>query len=294
MPPSIANGSSDRPGPPDDHPDRERTTRSIRAARALPGPPDLLDAIRRIRLNRFLAQAGVASRRGADRLIESGRVRVNGAVVTELGTLVLPGRDQVEVDGQLLGTMETPRYVMLHKPAGYVTTVSDPQGRPTVIDLLGEATLEARLFPVGRLDLDSEGLLLLTNDGTLTHRLLHPRYHVAKRYRVWTTPAARDVDLAQLAAGVEIEPGVATQPAVVERAGADSFDIEIKEGKKRQIRRMCEALGLTVTRLLRLTFGPLALGDLPPGAVRPLTPEEIHALDLAAGLPHRRREPPLG
>ena len=202
------------------------------------------------------------------------------------------------MDGQLLGTMETPRYVMLHKPAGYVTTVSDPQGRPTVIDLLGEETLEARLFPVGRLDLDSEGLLLLTNDGTLTHRLLHPRYHVAKRYRVWTEPAPRDVDLSQLAAGVEIEPGIATQPAAVARANAnvaaDAFEIEIKEGKKRQIRRMCEALGLTVTRLLRLTFGPLALGDLPSGALRPLTPAEIHALDLAAGLPHRRREPPLG
>jgi pseudouridine synthase len=258
----------------------------------VPGPPDLLDEIRRIRLNRFLAQAGVASRRGADRLIEAGRVSVNGVVTTELGTLVLPERDQVEVDGQLVGTIETPRYVMLHKPRGFVTTVRDPQGRPTVIDLLG-ATLEARLFPVGRLDLDSEGLLLLTNDGTLAHRLLHPRYHVAKRYRVWTDPPTRSIDLEQLAAGVEIEPGVATHPAIVEPGREGAFEIEIREGKKRQIRRMCEALGLTVTRLLRITFGPLALGDLPPGASRPLTPAEIQALDLAAGLPERRRRPPL-
>jgi pseudouridine synthase len=287
----MARSTSNDSSEPNGLPEPPRETRSLRAARALPGPPDLLDEIRRIRLNRFLAQAGVASRRGADRLIEAGRVRVNGEVTTELGTLVLPGRDQVEVDGQLLSTIEAPRYVMLHKPRGVVTTVRDPQGRPTVIDLLGDTTLDARLFPVGRLDLDSEGLLLLTNDGTLAHRLLHPRYHVAKRYRAWTEPPARDIDLAQLAAGVEIEPGMATHPAVVDRSSEGTFEIEIREGKKRQIRRMCEALGLTVTRLLRITFGPLALGDLPPGAMRPLTPTEIHALDLAAGLPDRRRQP---
>jgi pseudouridine synthase len=266
-------------------PDQPRGSRS--AARS--GPPDLLgEQVQRIRLNRFLAQAGVASRRAADRLIAAGRVQVNGVTVEELGILVLPGRDQVLVDGEQVGGIEVPRYLVIHKPRGVVTTVRDPQGRPTILDLLGDRTGDARLFPVGRLDLDSEGLLLLTNDGTLAHRLLHPRYHVAKRYRVWTDPPPRAIDLDQLAAGVEIEPGVATRPALIERID-QGFEIEIREGKKRQIRRMCEALGLRVTRLLRTRFGPLELGALAPGELRPLTAEEIVALDQAAGLPHRRR-----
>lgn len=244
---------------------------------------------RRLRLNRYLAQAGVASRRGADRLITAGRVEVNGITVKELGVLVLPGRDQIAVDGQPVGGIETPRYLAVHKPRGVVTTVRDPQGRPTILELLGGRTWEARLFPVGRLDLDSEGLLLLTNDGTLAHRLLHPRYHVAKRYRVWTEPAPRAVDLEQLAAGVEIEPGLVTRCARVEALAAGGFEIEIREGKKRQIRRMCEALGLRVTRLLRTSFGPIELGALAPGDCRALTGEEVLALDLAAGLPDRKR-----
>ena len=255
------------------------------------GPADLLGPPRHIRLNRFLAQSGIASRRAADRLIEAGRVRVNGVVVEELGILVLPGRDQVEVDGVAVAGLEVPRYFALHKPRGYVTTAADPQGRPTVLDLVGERTAPARVFPVGRLDLDSEGLLILTNDGTLTQRLLHPRYHVAKRYRVWTESPPRPADLAQLAAGVEIEPGVATRPATVEPAApvGAAFEIEIREGKKRQIRRMCEMLGLRVTRLVRIRFGPVELGDLAPGDLRPLAREEVRGLELAAGLPHRRQ-----
>jgi 23S rRNA pseudouridine2605 synthase len=245
--------------------------------------------VQRIRLNRYLAQAGVASRRGADRLIAAGRVRVNGVQVEELGILVLPGRDQIEVDGEAVAGIELPRYVAVHKPRGVVTTVRDPQGRPTILELIGDRTWDARLFPVGRLDLDSEGLLLLTNDGTLAHRLLHPRYHVAKRYRVWTEPSPRAIDLEQLAAGVEIEPGVATRPAAVGDTGEGWFELEIREGKKRQIRRMCEALGLKVTRLLRTSFGPIELGDLAAGQFRALTPAEVESLDLAAGLPDRKR-----
>jgi pseudouridine synthase len=267
---------------------------------SLPGPADPRRELRRVRLNRYLALAGVASRRAADRLIAQRRVRVNGAVVEELGILVLPERDQVEVDDIPVGPVEVPRYFILHKPRGVVTTAADPQGRPTVLDLVAGRAGVARVFPVGRLDLDSEGVLLLTNDGTLAHRLLHPRYHVPKVYAVWTQPPPRPADLEQLQAGVEIEPGVRTQPARVAMVPADTprggggwgapgFEIEIREGKKRQVRRMCEALGLTVTRLVRVRFGPLALGQLPAGELRALSLEEVRELELAAGLPHRKR-----
>lgn len=264
------------------------------------GPADPFARPVRVRLNRYLALVGVASRRAADRLIAAGRVRVNGAPVENLGVLVLPGRDLVLVDGVEVGPVEAPRSFILYKPRGVLTTAADPQGRPTVIDLIGDRAGPARVFPVGRLDLDSEGLLLLTNDGTLAHRLLHPRYHVAKRYRVWTEPPARAEELQQLAAGVEIEPGQVTRPAIVEaiveamraessRESQDpgTFEIEIREGKKRQVRRMCAALGLAVTRLKRVRFGPLELGELAPGEMRPLSAEEVKALEMAAGLPRR-------
>jgi pseudouridine synthase len=252
---------------------------------------------RRVRLNRYLALSAVASRRGGDRLIAEGRVAVNGTIVAEAGTLVLPGRDRVEVDGTPVSPRAERLYWMLHKPRGVVTTLKDPQGRRSVRDLL-DRSAAAGVFPVGRLDLDSEGLLLLTNDGDLAHRLLHPRYHVRKRYRVWTSPAPRAADLEQLAAGVAIEPGLGTRPAAVFPVPADaaadpasppSFEIEIAEGKKRQIRRMCEVLGLRVTRLVRTHFGPLALGALDPGSIRALTPDEVQALEAAAGLPTRKR-----
>ena len=249
--------------------------------------PERPPAERRIRLNRYLALAGLASRRAADRLIAAGRVVVNGNLQLEPGVLVLPGRDQVAVDGAAVVPQERAVYLMLHKPVGVVTTLSDPQGRPAVRDLLPQGQ-EERVFPVGRLDRDSEGLLLLTNDGELAHRLLHPRYHVEKRYQVCTEPAPRPADLAQLAAGVEIEPGVVTRPAHVQPAPGGRFEILIREGKKRQIRRMCEVLGLKVTTLVRTGFGPLELGTLAPGATRPLSAEEVRALELAAGLPTRK------
>jgi pseudouridine synthase len=242
---------------------------------------------RRIRLNRYLALAGLASRRAADRLIAAGRVAVNGVCPVEPGLLVLAGRDQVLVDGNPVGLAERPVYLMLHKPIGVVTTLEDPQGRRSVKDLLPPERRE-RVFPVGRLDRDSEGLLLLTNDGELAHRLLHPRYHVEERYQVRTEPAPRPADLEQLRAGVEIEPGLVTRPAVVGEALGTAFEIQIREGKKRQIRRMCEALGLRVVALVRTGFGPLRLGTLAPGAIRELMPEEVRAPELAAGLPTRK------
>jgi pseudouridine synthase len=248
---------------------------------------ELPEAARRIRLNRFLALSGLASRRAADRLIAEGRVVVNGAPQLTPGLLVLPGRDHVLVDGNPVAPAERAVYLVLHKPAGVVTTLKDPQGRRSIRDLLPPDRRE-RVFPVGRLDRDSEGLLLLTNDGELAHRLLHPRYHVAKRYRVRTDPTPRPADLEQLAAGVEIEPGVVTRLAQVTHEGGATFEILIREGKKRQIRRMCEVLGLRVTALVRTGFGPLALGSLPAGAIRELTPDEVRELELAAGLPTRK------
>ncbi|MGD8394058.1 MAG: pseudouridine synthase [Candidatus Eiseniibacteriota bacterium] len=251
------------------------------------GPSDLLLDQRPVRLNRYLAAAGLASRRGVERLIEARRVTVNGTVVERPGTHVLPGRDRVMVDGRRVELRSRAVYILLYKPRGVVSTVADDRGRRTVLDCVADVAGGERLFPVGRLDLDSEGLVLLTNDGTLTHRLLHPRYHVAKRYRVWTTPAAPATALAALARGIEIEPGIVTRPATVAPRRDRSFVIELREGRKRQIRLMCEAVGLEVTRLVRIALGPLRLGRLRPGSHRALDHREIAALWRAAGLLRR-------
>jgi pseudouridine synthase len=168
-----------------------------------------------------------------------------------------------------------------------VSTASDDRGRRTVLDCVRDLAGGARLFPVGRLDLDSEGLVLLTNDGTLTHRLLHPRYHVARRYRVWTAPPPPAAALAAMARGIEIEPGVVTRPARIEPRRGAGFEIELREGRKRQIRLMCEAVGLEVTRLVRIALGPLRIGRLRPGSHRLLDGREIAELWRAAGLDRR-------
>jgi pseudouridine synthase len=248
------------------------------------GPADLLTDRRPVRLNRYLAAAGLGSRRAVESLITDGRVTIGGTVVTKPGTHVLPGRDRVTVDGERVELVRQPIYLMLHKPPGVLTTVDDPHHRRTVIDLLRHGDRARRLFPVGRLDRESEGLVLLTNDGTLAHRLLHPRYHVAKRYRVWTDPSPHPKALRALSRGVSIAPRVVTRPAQVRTRGRRAFDITLEEGKKRQIRLMCEALGLRVTRLVRLSFGPLKLDELPSGAYRRLDRGEIEALWQAAGL----------
>jgi len=253
------------------------------------GPSDPWHDQRPLRLNRFLANAGVASRRAVERWIVAGRVTVNGEVVTHPGQQIVRLRDVVCVDGMPVDIVAEPCHVLLYKPVGVLSTTADPQGRPTVLQVLGDAAGGRRLYPIGRLDHDSEGLLLLTDDGALTHRLLHPRYHVAKRYRVWTVPAAAAAQLEHLARGVTLDDGERTRPADVEPAAAGSFAIVLREGRKRQIRRMCRAVGLHVVRLVRTHFGPLSLGRMRPGGHRLLDAGEVAALCEAAGLSRHRR-----
>ena len=233
------------------------------------------------RLQKLLAAAGVASRRHSETLITGGRVRVDGQVVTTLGTRVDPERQQIAVDGRLVH-FATPEYIVLNKPAGYVTTAFDPQGRPTVFDLLPPGP---RLFPVGRLDRDSEGLLLLTNDGEIAFRMTHPRFGLEKEYHVWTDLPQPD-QLRRLAGGVLLDDGW-TAPAAVHtlsqgREGA-VIAVVLHEGRNRQVRRMCEAIGHPVRRLVRTRIGPVADRGLAPGAWRRLEPGEVRALYAATG-----------
>jgi pseudouridine synthase len=224
-----------------------------------------------MRLNAYLARAGVASRRSADELIKAGRVRVNGRP-GELNTFVGAG-DSVELDGRPLAPQRL-AYVLLHKPAGVVTTARDPQGRPTVVDLVRH---EARVVPVGRLDADTTGALLLTNDGPLAHRLAHPRYEVEKVYEAEVEGKPDDEALRRLAEGVELEEG-RTAPATVRRPGANVLELTLHEGRKHQVKRMCEAVGHPVVRLHRSRYAGLTLDGLAPGEWRELTAEEVAAL----------------
>ena len=228
-----------------------------------------------MRLNAYLARAGIASRRAADELIKAGRVLVNGEP-GELNTFV-GDRDRVEVDGRPVGKQPL-AYVLLNKPAGVVTTARDPQGRPTVVDLVPG---EPRVFPVGRLDWDTEGLLLLTNDGELAHGLTHPSRGVPKTYLVEVSGVPGRAALRRLREGVDLDDG-RTAPARARLAqttptGA-ALEIVIHEGRNRQVRRMCEAVGHPVRRLVRTRFGPLRDHRLAPGQWRPLTPSEIRSL----------------
>ncbi len=237
-----------------------------------------------IRLQRFLAQAGVASRRKAESLITEGRVRVNGARVTLLGTKVDPRKDRVEVNGKRVQA-EDLVYLLLNKPAGVVTTLDDPEGRPTIVDLLPPEG--ARVFPVGRLDFYSEGALLCTNDGELVHALTHPSRHVPKRYLVRVRGEVTEAQLAALANGVELEDGRTSKAKVLVRAetrGHTWLDITVFEGRNRLIRRMCETLNLVVMRLLRSELAGLTVEDLRPGTLRLLSPKEIATLRATAGL----------
>jgi 23S rRNA pseudouridine2605 synthase len=224
-----------------------------------------------MRLNAYLARAGVASRRGAEELIRAGRVRVNGEVAG-LVTFVEP-RDNVEVDGSPIEP-EPLTYVLLHKPAGVVTTARDPQGRPTVVGLVGH---ERRVVPVGRLDADTTGALLLTNDGPLAHRLMHPRYEVDKVYEAEVEGEPSDEALAQLAEGVELDDG-RTAPARVRRLGPSLVELTIHEGRKHQVKRMLQALGHPVRRLHRNRYAGLTLDGLAPGEWRELTSDEVKRL----------------
>ena len=227
-----------------------------------------------MRLNAYLARSGVASRRASDDLIKAGRVQVNG-IPGELNTTISDG-DVVEVDGRAVAKQKL-AYVLLNKPAGVVTTARDPQGRPTVVSLVAH---ETRVVPVGRLDVDTTGALLLTNDGPLAYRLAHPRYGVEKVYEVEVEGRPSDDCVRRLATGVELEDGP-TAPAEVRRLGPSRLELVLHEGRNHQVKRMCEAVGHPARRLHRSRYAGLDLRGLQRGAWRELTRAEIDALDAA-------------
>jgi 23S rRNA pseudouridine2605 synthase len=238
-----------------------------------------------VRLQKILSHAGVASRRAAEKLIVDGRVSVNGQTVRELGTKADPARDDIRVDGRRISSAERPRYILLNKPRGYVTTRSDEKRRKTVLDLLHG--VREYVYPVGRLDYDTEGLLLLTNDGELAAQLTHPRHGVERTYeaRVAGTPDERALD--RLRKGIPLD-GRRTRPADVRLLNRDRdadgmLLITIREGRNRQVRRMCEAVGHPVDRLRRIKFGPIADRRLPVGAWRDLRADEVGKLKSLAG-----------
>jgi len=238
------------------------------------------------RLQKIIAAAGVASRRKAEELISSGHVQVNGTVITELGSKADPETDHVRVNGKLLHGAQRHVYLLLNKPKGYVTTMSDPQKRPTVMDLI--RGIKGRVYPVGRLDYGSEGLLVLTNDGELAHSLMKTASHVAKTYVVKVAGTPKEEAIAKLRAGVSIATDdgkrVKTGPAlvrIVKEAANPWYEITLIEGRNRQIRRMFEAVGHHVEKIKRVKYGPLAL-DVPPGKFRSLTLKEVERLRSAS------------
>jgi 23S rRNA pseudouridine2605 synthase len=238
------------------------------------------------RLQKALATAGVASRRQAEEMIVAGRITVNDRVVTELGTKV-GSADRIAVDGRQIDRAPHYSYVILNKPVGVLSTARDERGRPTVVDLVKSTD---RIYPVGRLDLDSEGLILMTNDGELTFRLLHPRHEIQREYRVWVTPLPTDEQIAILQSGVDLD-GWRSGPAIVRRRPGGSLTFIIHEGHKRQIRLMCGAVGLHVSRLSRVRIGQLTMGVLKPGEWRELRPDEVESLRQDAGLEVGRFSP---
>jgi pseudouridine synthase len=239
----------------------------------------------RQRLQKILAHAGAASRRRAEELITAGRVAVDGRVVTELGAQADPAAQRVTLDGRPLAP-EKAEHWAVYKPVGVVSTARDPQGRRRVVDLLPPGV--GRLYPVGRLDRDSEGLVLLTNHGELAHRLMHPRYQVPKTYRVWVEGAPTPEAIRRLREGVDIGDERPSAPARVYLKGAPGrrtkLSIQLREGRNREVRRMCEAVGLPVARLVRVGLGPLRLGELEPGQARRLGRREAAGLMAAVGL----------
>ena len=244
------------------------------------------------RLQKILSQAGVASRRASEQLMLEGRVQVNGATIRELGSKADPARDDIRVDGRRVKVVEQHRYVLLNKPRGYVTTRSDPQRRQTVIDLL--RGVREYVYPVGRLDYESEGLLLLTNDGDLAARLTHPSHGVARVYEARVLGVPDEHDLQRLSRGVVVE-GRRTEPADVRllppRRGADeaTLVVTIREGRNRQVRKMCDAIGHPVAHLRRVAIGPIRDSRLKLGAWRELRADEIAALRKAV---QRESTPP--
>lgn len=237
----------------------------------------------KVRIQKIIADSGLCSRRKAEEYIESGRVLVNGRRCS-LGDKALPDKDIITVDGERIGAVRKRRlyYIMMHKPRGYVTTMKDDRDRKCVTDLL--KGLPDRVYPVGRLDKNSEGLLLFTNDGAFANDIMHPSHHVTKTYRVTVRPDINDDQLVKLASGVEIDGKMTAECSVVvleKQQGRVVLQMTIHEGRNRQIRKMCEAVGLEVARLKRTAIGPIKLGMLQPGEYRELKPDELRALRTA-------------
>jgi 23S rRNA pseudouridine2605 synthase len=237
------------------------------------------------RLQKILSKAGITSRRKAEELILQGRVSVNGRVISELGTKAVLGKDDICLDGKAIKPATEKVVVALFKPRNFVTTLHDPQGRPTVADLV--KNISVRVYPVGRLDYDAEGLLLMTNDGELAHRLQHPRYKVPKTYLVKTSGRPLEEALAQLQQGVSLEDGI-TAPAELNVQEDDNratwLTLTLKEGRNHQVKRMCAAVGCPVLKLRRTKIGPIDIGNLRPGKSRILKIREVRALRQAVGL----------
>jgi len=235
------------------------------------------------RLQKYLAHAGLGSRRSCEEIILKGKVKVNGKIVTTLGTKVNPTRDNIEVNNQLITNKEDKVYLLLNKPDGYVTTVKDPRGRPTVIDLI--ENINKRIYPVGRLDYETEGLLLLTNDGKLAYRLTHPSYKIDKVYEALVKGNPTKEKLSKLRNGIELEDGI-TEPAKVKvlKKFSDKtlLEITIHEGRNRQVRRMCRIAGFSVISLQRTGFAFLSLADVNEGDFRYLTDQEVEKLKKLA------------
>lgn len=242
-----------------------------------------------VRLQKFMADNGVASRRKSEELIASGKVKVNGAVAS-IGDKIDPKHDKVTVSGKRITVDNEFVYIMLHKPRGFITTMSDERDRNCVAQLVSD--VGKRVYPIGRLDRESEGLLLLTNDGELANAITHPKKHVPKTYRVTVRPSISEEQITKLTTGINID-GRMTAPSevhVLERQeGRVVISITIYEGRNRQIRKMCEALSLEVARLKRLQIGPVKLGMLPQGKYRFLTDDEVRKLKIAAGIDNKSK-----
>jgi pseudouridine synthase len=238
------------------------------------------------RLQKIIARAGLASRREAERWIVEGRITVNGTVISKLGSQADPFKDSIKVDGKRIKSAAAPLYYAFHKPPGVITTLNDPQHRPDITPYVARLGEKRRVFPVGRLDYNTTGLLLLTNDGELALRLSHPRFGVSKVYRAKLSGCPTPEDFARLREGIRLEDGM-TSPArahVIDKLKTNAWvEIEVHEGRKREVRRMFEALGYFVEKLVRIRVGPVELGRLPMGELRPLTQNEVKALQIAVG-----------
>jgi 23S rRNA pseudouridine2605 synthase len=242
------------------------------------------------RLQKILARAGLASRREAERWIVEGRISVNGSVVTRLGSRADPAKDSIKVDGKRIKPSGEPLYYAFHKPPGVITTLNDPEHRPDLTPYLASLGEKKRVFPVGRLDYNTTGLLLLTNDGDLALRLAHPRFGVKKLYQAKLSACPTEDDLARLRKGIRLDDGM-TAPArarVIDKLKKNAWvEIEVQEGRKHEVRRMFEALGYFVEKLIRIRIGPVTLGILPQGELRPLSRSEVISLKHAVGLERR-------